>query len=172
MALAGGAFVVYYDAATGTTTTIDAREKAPASAIEDRFQGLGFFAAWQSGLSVGVPGTPRMMEYMHQNFGSRPIRTLYVPAITLAQDGFSLSQRTSDQVASSLNRNPSCTGRLFFRDPAAFEYFANPDCTAKPAGTLMVNKPYAETLKAMARDGSDAFLYRRYRHQYRRCRAR
>jgi gamma-glutamyltranspeptidase/glutathione hydrolase len=155
--LGGGAFVVYYDAKTATTTTIDAREKAPASATEDRFQGLGFFAAWQSGLSVGVPGTPRMMEYMHQKFGSRPIRTLYVPAITLAQDGFFLTQRTSDQVASSLNRNSDCTDRLFFRDPTAFEYFANPDCTAKPAGTLMVNKPYAETLKAMARDGSDAF---------------
>jgi hypothetical protein len=28
--IGGGAFVVYYDASTGTTTTIDAREKAPA----------------------------------------------------------------------------------------------------------------------------------------------
>lgn len=155
--LGGGAFVVYYDAATDSTTTIDAREKAPSSATEDRFQGLGFFAAWQSGLSVGVPGTPRMMEVMHQKFGTRPIQTLYVPAITLAQNGFALTQRTSDQVASSLARNSDCDNRLFFRDAAAFEYFANPDCTAKPAGTLMVNKPYAETLKAMARKGSDAF---------------
>ena len=35
--IGGGAFVVYYDAKTGTTTTIDAREKAPAAATEDRF---------------------------------------------------------------------------------------------------------------------------------------
>ena len=155
--LGGGAFVVYYDAKTGTTTTIDAREKAPDSANEDRFAGLGFFAAWQSGLSVGVPGTPRMMEYMHEKFGRRPIQTLYVPAITLAQDGFPLTQRTSDQVAGLLARNSDCDNRLFFRDPTAFEYFTNADCTAKEAGTLMVNKPYAKTLKAMARNGSDAF---------------
>lgn len=155
--LGGGAFVVYYDAATGETTTIDAREKAPSSATEDRFSGLGFSSAWQSGLSVGVPGTPRMMAYMHEKFGHRPIRTLYVPAITLAQDGFLLTQRSSDQVAGLLDRNESCEDRLYFRDPTAFEYFANPDCTAKPAGTLMTNKPYAETLKAMARGGSDAF---------------
>ena len=58
--LGGGAFVVYHDAATGTTTTIDAREKAPSAATEDRFEGLGFFTAWQSGLSVGVPGVPRL----------------------------------------------------------------------------------------------------------------
>ena len=155
--LGGGAFVVYYDAESGQTTTIDAREKAPAQATEDRFAGLGFFSAWQSGLSVGVPGTPRMMEYMHQKFGRKPIRTLYVNAIKLAQKGFPLTQRTSDQVAGLLARNQDCDNRLFFRDPTAFEYFANPDCSAKPAGTLMVNKPYAETLKAMARRGSDAF---------------
>jgi gamma-glutamyltranspeptidase len=62
--LGGGAFVVYYDAETGITTTIDAREKAPASATEDRFAGgLGFSDYWQSGQSVGVRGTPRMIEF-------------------------------------------------------------------------------------------------------------
>jgi gamma-glutamyltranspeptidase/glutathione hydrolase len=51
----------------------------------------------------------------------------------------------------------SCNDRLFFRDPTALEYFANPDCSAKPAGTLMINRPYADTLKAMRRKGADAF---------------
>ena len=68
--LGGGAFIVYYDAKTGRTTTIDAREKAPAAATEDRFSAFidpfDFFTPWQSGLSVGVPGTPKMMEYMHK----------------------------------------------------------------------------------------------------------
>jgi len=43
--LGGGAFVVYYNAWSGNTITVDGREKAPASATEDRFQGLGFFDA-------------------------------------------------------------------------------------------------------------------------------
>jgi gamma-glutamyltranspeptidase/glutathione hydrolase len=155
--LGGGAFVVYYDAKSGTTTTIDAREKAPASAMEDRFTGLGFFAAWQSGLSVGVPGTPRMMEYMHEHFGRLPLQNLLRPAIALAQNGFALTQRSSDQVAGLLARNTSCDDRLFFRDPTAFEYFANADCSAKPPGTLMVNEAYAETLEAIGHGGADAF---------------
>jgi gamma-glutamyltranspeptidase/glutathione hydrolase len=154
----GGAFVVYHDAATDTTTTIDAREKAPSAATEDRFAGLGFFDAWQSGLSVGVPGVPRLLEYMHDNYGSRPWQTLFVPAKTLAQDGFALTERTSSQVAGLLARNPSCEERLFFRDPTAFAYFADADtCEAKPAGTIVTNKAYADTMKAIAQGGADAF---------------
>jgi gamma-glutamyltranspeptidase/glutathione hydrolase len=157
--IGGGAFVVYYDASTGTTTTIDAREKAPASAQEDRFSGLGFFSAWQSGLSVGVPGTPRMMEYVHQRFGKLKWRKLFRSATRLAEKGYPLTQRTSDQVAGLLSLNPSCDFRIFFRDPAAFEYFANPDCSAKPAGTLIKNPAYAETMKTLARDGADGFYH-------------
>ncbi len=161
--LGGGAFVVYYDAKTGQTTTIDAREKAPAAATEDRFvSAAGFSSAWQSGLSVGVPGTPRMMEYMHKRFGRLPWQQLFGPAKTLAQGGFELTERTSSQVAGLLDRNSSCDDaeRLYFRDPAAFGYFVNADgCTAKPAGTLMRNKAYANTLKAIAKNGADAFYY-------------
>ena len=155
--IGGGAFVVYHDAKSGKTTTIDAREKAPGAATEDRFQGLSFVNAWQSGLSVGVPGTPRMMEYLHKKYGHLPWRKLFNPAIKLAQQGYPLTARTSDQVAGLLASNPSCDNRLFFRDPVAFEYFAYPDCTAKPAGTLMKNPDYANTLKAMAKNGANAF---------------
>ncbi len=162
--LGGGAFVVYYDAKTGKTTTIDAREKAPAAATEDRFledgDSIGFFNAWQSGLSVGVPGVPRMMEYMHQRWGRLPWWRLFIPAKNLAQGGFRLTERTSDQVAGLLERNSSCEEgeRLFFRDPAAFNYFVDAEeCTAKPAGTWMRNMAYARTLKKLARRGADAF---------------
>ncbi|MCP5417766.1 MAG: gamma-glutamyltransferase [Chromatiaceae bacterium] len=159
--LGGGAFIVYYDAAANRTITVDAREKAPAAATEDRFVGAGGFTnAWQSGLSVGVPGVPRMLEYMHDRYGHLPWQRLFVPAKVLAEKGYPLTERTSDQVAGLLAANPSCAEgeRLFFRDPTAFEYFADPaDCTARPAGTLMRNLAYAKTLKALARWGADAF---------------
>ena len=156
--LGGGAFVVYYDAATDTLTTIDAREKAPAAANENRFDGLGFSAAWQSGLSVGVPGTPRMLEYMHQRYGRLPWKPLFNPAKQLAQKGFELTERTSSQVQGLLDRNASCAERLYFRDPVALAYFADPaTCEAKPAGTKIKNKDYADTLKAIANKGADGF---------------
>jgi len=154
--MGGGAFVVYYDARTGTTTTIDAREKAPAAATEDRFSGLGFFSAWQSGLSVGVPGTPRMMEYVHSRYGKLKWKKLFKEAEKLAKKGYPLTERTSSQVAGLLARNPSCEVRLFFRDPTAFEYFTE-SCEAKPAGTKIKNPEYAKTMKTLAKKGADGF---------------
>ncbi len=159
--MGGGAFVVYYDAGTGTTTTFDAREKAPAAATEDRFEGLGFFQAWQSGLSVGVPGVPALLEEMHDRYGSQPFPSLFWDAQRTAREGFAISQRTSDQVATLLSFNPSCEERIFFRDPAALEYFANPDCTAKPAGTIVTNRPYAQTLIRYGRAGAREFYKKR-----------
>ena len=160
--LGGGAFIVYYDAETGTTTTFDAREKAPAAATEDRFldeggNSIGFTNAWQSGLSVGVPGVPRLMEVMHERYGRLPMARLVAPAVRLARGGFELTERTSSQVADHLARNEPGEPRLFFRDPTAFAYFTTPDGEAKPAGTLMRNGPYAETLGLLARRGADAF---------------
>lgn len=163
--LGGGAFVVYYDDKTHTTTTFDAREKAPSAATEDRFldangSSLGFTTAWQSGLSVGVPGVPRLLEVMHQRYGRLPWRPLFVPAIVLAQVGFPLTENTSNQVAGLLALNPSCAEgeRLFFRDPTAFAYFVDAaGCTAKPAGAWIRNKDYADTLKLLGRRGAAAF---------------
>lgn len=159
--IGGGSFVVYYDARSKETITIDAREKAPGAATEDRFTYTdGFTDAWQSGLSVGVPGTPKMLEYMHKLYGKLPWKRLFNPAQKLARKGFELTERTSSQVAGLLERNASCEDgeRLFFRDPTAFNYFVNTeDCTAKPAGTIMQNQAYSQTLKAMAKQGSDAF---------------
>ena len=164
--IGGGAFIVYYDARANKTTTIDARETAPAAANSDRFALVSdtsptksqFVNAWQSGLSVGVPGVPRMLEFMHQRFGYLPIRELFEPAINLAQQGFELTARTSDQVSSLLAFfDQACEARLTFRDPTAFKYFANPDCSAKSAGTIVKNPDYAQTLIALSRFGADAF---------------
>lgn len=163
--IGGGAFVVYYDAATGELTTFDAREKAPMAATEDRFldeegNSRGFFANWQSGLSVGVPGIPALMEELHDRYGRLQYRTLFNPAKALAQGGFEITGRTSSQVDALLSLNSDCENRLFFRDPVAFEYFTSgdtTDCAAKPEGTRIKNKDYADLMKILSRQGADGF---------------
>jgi len=158
--LGGGAFLVWYDAASGEITTYDAREKAPLAATEDRFAGLGFTDAWQSGLSVGVPGTPMLMEVVHETHGNRPWSTLFNPAVRLAQGGYEVTGRTADQVTALLARNPNCSDRLFFRDPTAFEYFTNgseTECAAVPAGTRVRNPDYADTLRTLRSEGASGF---------------
>ena len=158
--LGGGAFAVWYDAETGEITTYDGREKAPMAATEDRFAGLGFLGAWQSGLSVGVPGTPAIMEAIWDDHGGKAWPSLFRDAHRLARDGFALTERTSNQVAALLSFNPSCSDRLFFRDPTAFEYFTNGDeenCAAKPAGTIVTNPDYARTIQTLRTRGAEGF---------------
>ncbi|QCF24750.1 gamma-glutamyltransferase [Hydrocarboniclastica marina] len=163
--IGGGAFVLYFDAESGQTTTLDARETAPAAAAPDRFlnddgKPLGFIPAWQSGLSVGVPGVPKALEHLHEKHGRLPWSQLFHPAIKLAEEGYELTGRTSDQVGDLLARNPSCEAseRLFFRDPEAFRYFVDAEsCSARPAGTPMRNPDYGQTLRLMAEQGAEAF---------------
>ena len=162
--IGGGAFIIYHDHSSGKTITLDAREKAPASAAEDRFMQNGtpldFNLAWQSGLSVGVPGIPKMMEYMHQKYGRLPWKRLFKPARILAQEGFMLTERTNSVVTHLLKKNSSCANgeRLFFRDQKAFDYLVDStNCTAKRAGTLMQNPDYAELLEAIENRGAKGF---------------
>ncbi|MEV7237602.1 gamma-glutamyltransferase, partial [Streptomyces sp. NPDC051020] len=60
----GGGYFVYYDAAKKKVHTIDGRETAPARMHSDSFvdpstgKAIPFQEAVNSGLSVGVPGTP------------------------------------------------------------------------------------------------------------------
>ena len=62
--LGGGAFLVTWDARENAVHTYDGRETAPAAARPDRFvrdgRQMPFPAAVRSGLSIGVPGVPRL----------------------------------------------------------------------------------------------------------------
>jgi gamma-glutamyltranspeptidase/glutathione hydrolase len=163
--LGGGAFCVYYDAETGDSTSLDGRETAPAAATEDRFASLdNFLVAWQSGLSVGVPGVPRLLQHLHDKFGQLPWKGLFEPAQTLATNGVEISERTSATVSTLLDYNTNvlgfenCSERLLFRDPTAFSYFVDEStCTAKAAGTQVTNEAYYETLVSLANEGANAF---------------
>jgi len=165
--LGGGSFAVYYDSKTKKITTFDGREKAPSSATEDRFTEFtsppfGFFSAWQSGLSVGVPGTVKLLEVMHEKYGKKHWSKLFDDAISFAENGFEVTSRTANSVASLLGYNAMLgyedCDRLLFRDPTAFEYMADPEtCTGKLAGTIVTNAEYAETLKAIRDHGAEAF---------------
>lgn len=163
--IGGGAFVVYYDAAEKKVTTFDAREKAPMTATEGRYldadgNALDFFDAWQSALSVGVPGVPRLMEDMHQKYGALPWADLFQDAKSLALNGYEQTVRTVEDAAELLAENESCEDgeRLFFRDSEAFAYFIDAEtCTPKPVGTIQTNPDYAEVLDLLSTGGADSF---------------
>ncbi|WP_299958426.1 gamma-glutamyltransferase [uncultured Roseobacter sp.] len=151
--LGGGAFLVYFDAETGTLTTLDGRETAPLAATPRLFQDgegepLGFFDAVVGGLSVGTPGTPALMEEVHLRWGALEWAELLAPAIERAKEGFEVSPRLAGLVEGDAER----LGRF----GTTADYFL-PGGTPLAAGDLLKNPAYAETLQAMADDGVRAF---------------
>ncbi|VCU70656.1 Gamma-glutamyltranspeptidase precursor [Pigmentiphaga humi] len=152
--LGGGAFLLYYDAATGTVSAFDGRETAPAAAGADRFledgRPMEFAQAVDSGKSVGVPGMLRALELAHARHGRQPWRTLFDDAIARARHGFPVSQR----LAALLDGNARLAAQ-----PAARAYFFHADGTARRQGEILRNPALARTLADIARHGADAFYH-------------
>jgi len=151
--LGGGAFLVYYDASTRTVSAYDGRETAPAGATADMFIGpdgkpLPYAQALLSGRATGVPGAMAMLALAQKEHGKRPWSTLFGEAERLGDDGFIVSPRLAGMIASS--RVPQNAA------PDVIRYFSKPDGAKLAAGDLLVNKPYAETVRILARDGAGA----------------
>jgi gamma-glutamyltranspeptidase / glutathione hydrolase len=149
--LGGGAFLVHWDGKV--MATLDGRETAPAAAIPERFlwadgKPAEFYAAVVGGRSVGVPGTPRLLEAAHKKWGRLPWARLFEPAIGIAENGFNMSPRLAGMLAKD---------RFLNRDPNAKALYINEDGTTKAAGTPLKNPAMAATLRALAQKGMDAF---------------
>lgn len=94
--LGGGAFALYWDATLQRLTAYDGREVAPKAAGPDYWLGPdGAPMAWREavpgGRSVGVPGTPALLEELHNRHSRLPRTGLADAAIELAEQGFEVS---------------------------------------------------------------------------------
>lgn len=151
--LGGGSFLVWYDAASGALTTLDARETAPMAATptlfqDDRGQPLEFMAAVVGGRSVGTPGTPALLEAAHRKWGRANWAGLFDDAIRLADEGFTVSPRLAELVAGE--------GEALQTDAATTGYFF-PGGQPVAAGGTLKNPAYAATLRKLAAKGADGF---------------
>ncbi|WP_433223266.1 gamma-glutamyltransferase family protein [Microtetraspora malaysiensis] len=133
--LAGGGFLVYYDARRKTVSTIDGRETAPRAMTATAFEGIPFAEAVTSGLSAGVPGSVAQWDLALRRFGTLPLSRALQPAIEVAARGFVIDQTFHDQTADNADRFkdfPS-TARIYLpggRPPAVGSVLRNPDLAA------------------------------------------
>ena len=153
--LGGGSLALSYVKATSEVLAWDGREAAPAAAGPDLFLGrdgkpMPYIEAALGGRAVGVPGAIRMLEALHRAQGKLAWDRLLAPAIRLAEQGFAISPRLAVSIAADAEH--------LRRQPAARAYFFQPDGTALPAGAILVNRPLADTLRAIAAGGADALL--------------
>ncbi len=153
--LGGGAFALYWDDSAGALTTFDAREKAPMAAMPEYWLGedgepLGFFEAVVGGRSVGVPGTPMLLDVLHQKHGRLPWADLMQPTIERAESGFIVSPRLAASIAAAQERalDQFDTARAYFFDAAG---------KPRAAGSVLKNPDFARTLRLMASERSRPF---------------
>lgn len=151
--IGGGAFLMHWEKAGGVLQSYDGRETAPASAKPGMFlkgdgTPLDFWAAAKSGRAVGVPGVVAMLWTAHKAHGALPWAKLFAPAVTLAQNGFAVSPRLAEAIATTkgLADSPEARKRYFDQD-------------GKPlsVGTIIKDPVLAASLKRIAAHGPDGF---------------
>ena len=152
----GGAFLLHYDAKTGTVQSYDGRETAPAAATANYLRWIDDTTdktlpkpnARASGRSIGTPGAVRMLELVQRDYGKLAWKDLFQSGIQLATDGFVISGRLFAAIEAQRTD--------LLRDADAKAYFLNADGTSKTLGTLLRNPAYATTLSRLAAGGADA----------------
>jgi gamma-glutamyltranspeptidase/glutathione hydrolase len=152
--LGGGAFMIYYDAASGRITAYDGRETAPAGATPDMFldeqgQPLGYADAVTSGRATGVPGAIAMLGLAHQRHGRLPWSRLFEAVARTAEGGFAVPKRLA-RFANGSFRQATL--------PDARALFQKPDGSTIQAGDTFRNPAYAASLRAIAARGPRSLL--------------
>ncbi|AVI63629.1 gamma-glutamyltransferase [Halomonas sp. GFAJ-1] len=145
--IGGGAFLMHYDGVK--VQAYDGRETAPAAVTGELFieegEPLAFMDAVASGLSVGVPGTLKMLEKVHAEHGQLPWEVLFEPAITLAEEGFAVSQRLHTSLANDEALRQDALANAFYYDVSG-EPIA--------VGETLTNPALAAILRRIASEGS------------------
>ena len=155
--IGGGGFMIHWDAEAQHLTTFDGRETSPALTPDDIFvpyaardgQPSRFSDAAQGGKSTGTPSLVQMFEMAHEKYGQLRWHRLIQPAITLAEDGFTVSPRLATLIERDQDR--------LKRHPSTAAYFFHNDGSPLQAGDLLNNPAFAETLKLVAAQGAEAF---------------
>jgi len=151
--LGGGGFMILHSAKDKKAHAFDFREMAPAAATRDMYLAANGEVdekrARFDPTSVGVPGTVRGLAVIHEKFGSKPIKELMQPAITLARDGFPVSPGLAADLVTlekRLKSSPEIT-KVFYKENG--EPYA--------LGETLVQRDLAWSLEQIAEEGEGAF---------------
>jgi len=137
--MGGGGYFVQYEPSTGEVKVIDGRETAPAAMPRDAFLNPDTGKPYiftpdlvTSGVSVGVPGTPKTWRRALATWGSWSLARTLRPAVGLAERGFTVDPTFRLQTEENAERLAAMrpTRRLFLPGgelPAVGSTFRNPD---------------------------------------------
>lgn len=160
--LGGGGFLLYWDSKNSRLHTFDGRETAPKNInpklfLDENGKPLKFFDAVVSGISVGVPGLPKLLYETHQRFGSKPWGSLFDHPMDLAKNGFKISPRLAGLIERRRN------GLRRFETTRT--YFMDANGKPKRRGTLLKNPAYGHSLSDFKEKGASVFYTGRIARQ-------
>ena len=152
--LAGGGFLLHWEAKQRQLSVLDGREVAPErSRPGDLLDGAGDPLPWRQATSqanaIGIPGTVALLWEAHQNHGQLPWAQILQPAIRLASTGFLPSPR--------LLRSIRLAQRFGVAHSPTFQALYLPGGQAPAADQPFRNPSIARTLRLLAREGGQAF---------------
>lgn len=154
--IGGGGFMVYRDNA-GKAYTLDYREKAPAAATKDMY--LDSAGNVRPGLSIsghlasGVPGSVDGMAEAHKRFGKLTWAQVLQPAVDLAANGFTLTERD----ALGLNRIKGDLTKINPGKPYFMKSTVPTDTVSWHQGDKLVQADLAKTLQRIQAQGRAGF---------------
>jgi gamma-glutamyltranspeptidase / glutathione hydrolase len=151
--LGGGGFMLTR-MASGQTTFLDFRERAPENAARDMYLGsdgevvenlstLGYQA-------IAVPGSVKGLVHAHRRWGRLPLRRVMVPAIRLAQSGFALTSEEARSLSSNAGLAQFAESRRIFQNNGR----------GWQQGDVFRQPELARTLKRIAESPDDFYIGR------------
>ena len=150
--LGGGTFLMHWDAAQKSLTSLDglaiSPQKTTASLTTDvDGSQLPYASMGRGGRSAGVPGTLPLLAKAHAKFGKLTWPALFAPAIEAASKGFPMPAYMHQILSAptAAKDHPDMLA-LYFDDAQK----------VKPVGTLIANPDYAKTLQSIALKGPSA----------------
>jgi gamma-glutamyltranspeptidase/glutathione hydrolase len=145
----GDLFALVWDAATGTLHGLNASGAAPARATLEAMTSRGLAALPEYGpLTWTVPGCVDGWQALQTRFGSWPLSRVLEPAIATAEEGFPVAEVIAGmwEVAAPRLLPHAESARTFL-----------PGGRAPRPGEIFRNPALAQTYRALARDGREAF---------------
>ena len=149
--IGGGGFLLFYSQKTGEIKALDFRERAPIKATRNMYldaNGKVRSGASTDGyLAVATPGTVAGMYTVHRRYGKLPWQEVVKPAISLAKNGFIISDRVSWRSFSAYEVRK----KTILNNPSAKDIFTRDGEYYQP-GEKLIQRDLANTLEAISQN--------------------
>ena len=143
--IGGYGTILIYDARTKRVRFLNASSRIPRAVNADVYRAPtpDYLKNRVSAKAVSTPGNVHAWEAMSREYGSKPWRALFAPAIAAADNGFVISPRIAQLIASAYKDFPAHARAIYGHDDHPLA-----------AGERLTQKDLARTMRTIASRGA------------------